>query len=156
MGPVGYILFHNQFNRSDPWVTYFFTINLIDRTRGLLTVSSKPAVTFSYNQRIDGVRRGLLTVSSKSVVTFLTSSELMEPVGYLRCLQNLLLLFLTTSESMGSVGYIRCLQNLLLLSYKQPIDGSVGYIRCLHKMLLTPNFYIFVFLKAPTSVLKAI
>jgi len=62
-------------------------------------------------------------------------SEFMEPVGYIRCLQNLLLLFftfingtrwVTTGLVKSAVtfhntfidwGYIRCLQNLLLLFF---------------------------------------
>jgi len=116
MEPVGYLrclqnlllLFLQPVNRLGPLVTYgvfktccyFFLQAAIDETRWLLTASS-----------------------------------------------NLLLLFLTSSESMGSVGYLRCLQNLLLLSYNQRIDGVRG-LRCLQKMLQTPKFtLLYQFLK---------
>jgi len=141
------VTFLQPANRWGPWVTY-----------GVFKI----CCYFSYKQRIDGTR-WLLTVSSKPAVTFLTSSESMEPVGYLRCLQNLLLLFIqaanrwnplvtfhSSSESMEPVGYIRCLQNLLLLFIQaanrwNPLVTfhlssesmeSVGYIRCLQNLLL--------------------
>jgi len=54
-------------------------------------------------------------VSSKSAVTFLTSSELMEPMGYKRCHQNLLLF-----------SYKQRIDGTCYFSYKQRIDGTHG------------------------------